>query len=159
MTKETFTSWDGITASAERVLHPASNEEADIPQGAFLPTGNCRNYGDTCVPAGGSAIAANALNGLLAFDRQTGILRAEAGIMLAQILDAIMGEGWFLPVTTSTRYVTLAGALANDVQGKNHHVAGTLVVTVNRMSLIQSNPGLAADITVATAEDIGEYTP
>ena len=139
MTKETFTSCGGITASAERVLHPASNEEADKPQGAFLPTGNCRSYGNTCLPAGGSDIATNAMNGLLAFERQTGFLRAEAGVLLAQILDAIMGEGWFLPVTPGTRYVTMGGALTNDVHGKNDHGTGTFGCHVRRFELLRSN--------------------
>jgi FAD/FMN-containing dehydrogenase len=139
MTRQTFTSWGGIAASAEQVLYPAANEEADIPLGAFLPIGNCRSYGDTCLPADGTAIATKAMNGLLSFDTQSGILRAEAGILLAQILDAINGRGWFLPVTPGTRYVTLGGALANDVHGKNHHGAGTFGCHVRCFELLRSN--------------------
>jgi NADP-dependent 3-hydroxy acid dehydrogenase YdfG len=65
------------------------------------------------------------MNRLIAFDPATGILTAEAGITLAQILDFAVPRGFFLPVTPGTKYVTLGGAIANDIHGKNHHVAGT----------------------------------
>ncbi len=69
----------------------------------------------------------------------TGLLRAEAGVTLADILERAIPLGWFLPVTPGTRYVTLGGAIANDVHGKNHHRAGSFGAHVTALSLIRSD--------------------
>src|SRR5262247_2913011 len=62
---------------------------------------------------------------LIAFDPDTGRLRAQAGVSLAQLNRLFLPRGWFTPVSTGTAYVTLGGMVASDVHGKNHHVAGT----------------------------------
>ena len=59
------------------------------------------------------------------FDVQTGILRADAGLTLAELHGITVPKGWLVAVTPGTRFVTLGGAVANDVHGKNHHQAGT----------------------------------
>ena len=118
---------------------PASNEDADAPCTSHLAVGNCRSYGDTCLPAGVTAVVTTGMKKVLAFDPDKGILRAEAGILLAEILDLIIPHGWFLPVTPGTRYVTLGGALANDVHGKNHHCTGTFGRHVRAFELARSN--------------------
>ncbi len=66
------------------------------------------------------------------------MLRAEAGVTLADVLALVLPHGWFLPVTPGTRWVTLGGAVANDVHGKNHHVAGTFGRFVTRLGLVRS---------------------
>jgi len=63
---------------------------------------------------------------ILSFDDDTGILRAEAGLSLLDMKRVLLPRGWFTPVTPGTQYVTLGGAVASDVHGKNHHVAGTI---------------------------------
>jgi FAD/FMN-containing dehydrogenase len=159
---KSFTSWGGISASPSRVLTPASNEAADAPTASYLAVGNCRSYGDTCLPAGDIAIDTRAMKNVLSFDPDKGILRAEAGILLAEILDLVMPHGWFLPVTPGTRYVTLGGALANDVHGKNHHCTGTFGRHVRSFELLRSNgvrmvcsPIINADYFAATVGGMG----
>jgi FAD/FMN-containing dehydrogenase len=76
---------------------------------------------------------------LLHFDPQTGVLRCEAGVTLAEILDFAVLRGFFLPVTPGTKYVTVGGAIANDIHGKNHHVAGTFGCHVLRFELVRSD--------------------
>src|SRR5262245_24233431 len=75
----------------------------------------------------------------MAFDEETGILRCEAGVMLADILEVMVPRGWFLPVTPGTKYVSVGGAIANDVHGKNHHRAGTFGCHVTQFELLRSN--------------------
>lgn len=90
----------------------------------WLPFGLGRSYGDSCLNEDEGLLSLRALNRLMSFDQEKGILRAEAGTSLREILDVSVPRGWFLPVTPGTQFVTLGGALANDVHGKNHHGAG-----------------------------------
>jgi FAD/FMN-containing dehydrogenase len=91
----------------------------------FLPRGLGRSYGDVCVNDGGTLLHTFRRDRLLSFDDVHGVLRCEAGATLADIAEAMLPRGWFLPVVPGTRYVTVGGAIANDVHGKNHHGAGT----------------------------------
>ena len=104
-----------------------------------LPFGNGRSYGDVCLNDGGALLLTRSLDRLIAFDPATGVLRAEAGILLAEILALIVSQGWFLPVTPGTQFVTLGGAIANDVHGKNHHVAGSFGCHVRAFELLRSD--------------------
>lgn len=108
-------------------------------RGGILPYGYGRSYGDSCLNEGGVLIDATGLNRLIEFDDQLGILRCEAGVMLADILRVIVPRGWFLPTTPGTKYVSVGGAIANDVHGKNHHVAGTFGANVTRFELLRSD--------------------
>lgn len=105
----------------------------------MLPVGLGRSYGDVCLLDQGTLLNARGLNRLLEFDSQTGLLRCEAGTSLAEILDFAVPRGWFLPVTPGTKFVTVGGAIANDVHGKNHHVAGTFGRHVPRFELLRSD--------------------
>jgi FAD/FMN-containing dehydrogenase len=87
----------------------------------------------------GVLLGTRSQRGVLAFDETAGILRAEAGILFSEILDVIVPKGWFLPVTPGTQFVTLGGAVANDVHGKNHHGAGTLGCHVTALELARSD--------------------
>jgi len=84
------------------------------------------------------ALDCRGLDRIIAFDETTGIIRCEAGVLLGDILNRVMPAGWFLPVTPGTRFVTVGGAIANDVHGKNHHVAGTFGAHVTRLELLRS---------------------
>ncbi len=104
-----------------------------------LPVGMGRSYGDVCLLEGGTLLGTRGLDRLLAFDAQTGLLRCESGVTLAEILRFAVPLGWFLPVTPGTKYVTVGGAIANDIHGKNHHVAGTFGCHVPRFELVRSD--------------------
>ncbi|MGD0960277.1 MAG: FAD-binding oxidoreductase [Methylomonas sp.] len=105
----------------------------------FLPYGNCRSYGDSCLNAGGIAVNTRGMDRFIDFDPVSGILRCEAGVLLSDILELIVPQGWFLPVTPGTRFVTVGGAIANDVHGKNHHVTGTFGNHVRGFELLRSD--------------------
>lgn len=109
-----------------------------VPNGV-LPVGMGRSYGDVCLLEGGNLLPTTGMNRLISFDAETGVLTAEAGITLAQILDFSVPRGWFLPVTPGTKYVTLGGAIANDIHGKNHEVAGSFGNHVPCFELVRSD--------------------
>ena len=104
-----------------------------------LPVGMGRSYGDVCLLKDGNLLLTTGMNRLIGFDRETGLLTAEAGVTLAQILDFAVPRGFFLPVSPGTKYVTLGGAIANDIHGKNHHVAGTFGRHVTEFELVRSD--------------------
>jgi FAD/FMN-containing dehydrogenase len=105
----------------------------------MLPVGLGRSYGDVCLLDGGTLLGSSGLSRLIAFDSTTGVLRCEAGVSLADVLDFAVPRGWFLSTTPGTKYVTIGGAIANDIHGKNHHVAGTFGCHVPRFELVRSN--------------------
>jgi FAD/FMN-containing dehydrogenase len=132
-------SWGGLTARAARVIRPASHEALSLPAGRYLAIGAGRSYGDSALNHGGTLVEAGGMRRILSFDPASGVMRAEAGITLAQILDRAIPLGWFLPVTPGTRFVTLGGAIANDVHGKNHHRAGSFGRYVRALLLARSD--------------------
>jgi len=107
--------------------------------GALLPFGNGRSYGDSCLAASDHVLHMRSLDRFIAADWRTGLIRAEAGVTLEEVLALAIPKGWFLPVTPGTKFVTLGGAVANDVHGKNHHVRGTFGCHVPRFGLVRSD--------------------
>lgn len=112
---------------------------AKPPGGKMLPVGMGRSYGDSGLLANGTLLCTRLLDRLQSFDAHTGVLRCEAGITLGEILTFSVPRGWFLPVTAGTKYVTLGGAIANDIHGKNHHVVGSFGRHVRRFELVRSD--------------------
>ncbi|GAA3978899.1 FAD-binding oxidoreductase [Allohahella marinimesophila] len=108
-------------------------------QQSVLPFGNGRSYGDSCLNTAGTLIDARGLDRFVALDTDTGVLTAEAGLTFQNILQHIVPRGWFLPVTPGTQFLTLGGAIANDVHGKNHHVAGTIGRHIKQFELLRSD--------------------
>ena len=143
MPKETITSWGRILRVEQEVASLASrydslpNHPDDLR--TFLPYGNGRSYGDSCLNAGGVFLKTRTLDRFISFNPETGILCCESGVLLSEILRLVVPQGWFLPVTPGTRFITVGGAIANDVHGKNHHVRGTFGGHVTRFELLRSD--------------------
>ena len=101
--------------------------------------GNGRSYGDSCLNPNGILWPTRAMDHLLEFDAETGLLKCEAGVLLREIQHLFVPRGWMLAVTPGTQLITVGGAIANDVHGKNHHVFGTFGDSVRYIKLIRSN--------------------
>ena len=115
---------------------------AALGQGAGLAFGCGRSYGDSCLAESGHVVAMQNMDRVLAADWETGVVLAQAGLTLAELIRIALPHGWFLPVTPGTKFVTLGGAVANDVHGKNHHVMGTIGCHVRRLVIYRSDKGV-----------------
>ncbi len=104
-----------------------------------LPFGNGRSYGDVCKNTDGLLLDTKRLDRWISFDASTGVIRCESGVLLRSILELTVPQGWFLPVTPGTREVTVGGAIANDVHGKNHHAAGSFGHHVRCLELARTS--------------------
>jgi FAD/FMN-containing dehydrogenase len=104
-----------------------------------LAYGQGRSYGDCCLNDGGFLLDTSQLNKIESFDVETGVLRCEAGVTFAQILRASVPRGWFPAVVPGTKFVTVGGAIANDIHGKNHHREGTFGRSVRQFELRRSS--------------------
>lgn len=137
-----FDSW-GRTVLIDRASRIAEdmNASAFSSQESWLPFGNGRSYGDSCHNDSGMLIDCRGLNRIIGFDEATAELTCEPGVLLSEILAFAIPKGYFLPVTPGTRYVSVAGAIANDVHGKNHHMRGTFGMHVSRFKLLRSDGG------------------
>ena len=105
---------------------------------SVLPHAYGRSYGDSCLNDGGALLDVTGLDRLIAFDQRSGLLRCEPGVTLAALLELVVPRGWFLPVLPGTRWVSVGGAIANDIHGKNHHRAGTFGCHVTQFELLRS---------------------
>jgi FAD/FMN-containing dehydrogenase len=121
-----------------------------------------RSYGDACLNPDGVLWRTAGLDRFISFDANTGRLVCEAGVVLRDIQRLMIPRGWSLPVVPGTQFVTVGGAIANDVHGKNHHVAGTFGEHVRCLQLVRSDgetvgcgPGERADLFAATIGGLG----
>ena len=143
MTGPLYQSW-GRFPSAEHDVHclsarPDDWQLAKLPDRPLLVFGNGRSYGDVCLNDGGVLIDCRALNRIISFDEERGVLHCEAGVLLSDILQRIVPKGWFLPVTPGTKFATIGGAIANDVHGKNQHRSGTFGCHLTCFELLRSD--------------------
>lgn len=139
---EHLDSWGRFPQENHSVRHIAWRDNVEClfaAPGDFLAYGNGRSYGDCCLNAGGTLIRTAWLKRFISFDVETGLLRAEAGVTLGEINALTVPRGWFLYVTPGTQHVTLGGAIANDVHGKNHHRHGTFGHHVKRLELVRTD--------------------
>jgi FAD/FMN-containing dehydrogenase len=137
-----YRSWGRYPAGAAAAVVPVlwRSESASLLRGdrPVLAYACGRSYGDSCLNDGGTLLDVRRLDRLIAFDQETGRLRCEAGVTLAEILALAVPRGWFLPVLPGTRWVSVGGAIANDIHGKNHHRAGTFGGHVTALELVRS---------------------
>ena len=135
-----YRSWGYIPTPPQNGQVPAWRHMVELPaNGKGLPYGNGRSYGDSCLNSSGTVIDSRALDNFIKFDHSNGLVTCEAGVQFADVIKTCVPKGWFLPVTPGTRFVTVGGAIANDVHGKNHHVRGTFGKHVVRFELLRSD--------------------
>lgn len=134
-------SWNKYPRVSHRRVVSLSARQDSLPEigGSLLVFGNGRSYSDVCLNDGGDLLLSQGLDRFISFDRQSGELRCESGVLLKDILELIVPQGWFLPVTPGTRFATVGGAIANDVHGKNHHRNGTFGHHVRSLELLRSD--------------------
>lgn len=101
---------------------------------SFIPFGNGRSYGDSALSE--NILVARGLDRFLGFDEESGTLHVEAGVLLSEILDIFVPRGWFLKITPGTKLITVGGAIASDVHGKNHHKDGCFSEAVKEFNLL-----------------------
>jgi FAD/FMN-containing dehydrogenase len=128
----------------------------------YLPRGLGRSYGDASLNSSGKVILMERLNRMLDFDDKKGILRVEAGVTLAEILEIFVPRGWFLPVTPGTKFATVGGCFACDVHGKNHHHVGSFAQHVKEIEILladhqtlKCSPEVRRELFWATAGGMG----
>ena len=138
---EKLKSWGNIHTLSSKKTSPNYIGDTKFSTQKNTILGNGRSYGDQSVTQNGTQILTKKLNRFISFDSKSGIIKAEGGVLLSQIIDQIVPLGWFLPVTPGTKFITLAGAVANDVHGKNHHKVGSFGNFVNSIGLLRSDNG------------------
>jgi len=132
--------WGGTPVTASDVVRPTNRDELvkaglDAGPRGVIARGLGRAYGDAAMNAGGLVVDATAVSGVLDLDPSTGVVRALGGTSLDDLMRVSIPQGWFLPVTPGTRFVTLGGAIASDIHGKDHHAAGTFGSHVRQLVL------------------------
>jgi decaprenylphospho-beta-D-ribofuranose 2-oxidase len=161
--KQNLAGWGNYPTIVSSVYRPESLEQlqkivrhADI----ILPFGNHRSYGDSALAT--IALDVKKLDNVLSFDKEKGILKAEAGLLVSDLLDIIVPYGWFISVTPGTKFVTLGGCVGANVHGKNHHKDGSFIKSTMSLEivtadgkLVQCSPKKNKDLYQATFGGMG----
>ena len=138
----TLTGWGRVAPSSAVLAEPASAANAAVllhaggPARGVIPRGLGRSYNNAAQCEGGVVISTGRLNRIIELNADTGLVTCEAGVSLEQLMVAGLPAGWFVPVSPGTRQVTVGGAIAADVHGKNHHVAGSFASHVTSFDLL-----------------------
>ena len=135
-----LSNWNNYPIVEAEISNPYFTEEIPglLSQGKpVIARGNGRCYGDASL--GSKVISMLELNHALLFNEVEGIFRCQAGMLLSEILQIIMPKGWYLPVTPGTKFITIGGALASDIHGKNHHKEGSFADHVVSVKVLKPN--------------------
>jgi len=119
-----------------------------------LAQGANRSYGKTGLNPGGALWLGAARDRLMEFDRANGVIEVQGGVSLAEIARLAIPAGWFLPVMPGTAWATVAGAIANDVHGKNHHLYGSFGSCVQSVALARSDEDCVRTLSRAVSPDL-----
>lgn len=158
-----LTGWGRFPGYEARVTAPRTEAalRQSLRDGAAIARGNGRAYGDSAISTH-NTVHMRHFNRMIAFDAETGVLEAEAGVLAGDIIAGFLPRGWFLPVTPGTKYVTLGGMIAADVHGKNHHKDGSFGHFVDWIDLlgpegevIRCSPGREAELFGWTVGGMG----
>jgi decaprenylphospho-beta-D-ribofuranose 2-oxidase len=136
-----LTGWGHFPVESCYLSRPTkiSQLEQILARGAerdYIPRGLGRAYGDSALNREAGVIDQTGFDHFLEFDRARGVIECEAGVSLADVIACVLPEGWFLPVTPGTKFVTIGGAIAADVHGKNHHAVGSIGNFVLHLDLL-----------------------
>lgn len=134
--KTSISGWGRYPVQSCELGRPERYADLHAQAATLIPRGQGRSYGDAALNENGYVLLTERVNRLLEFDVEQGVLRAEAGVTLAEVLEVIVPKGWFLPVTPGTKFVSLGGCVAADVHGKNHHHDGSFGDHVLAIELI-----------------------
>lgn len=135
-----YSSWTRIYQQQyNNLIVPSSSIEQLATIDKITCFGNGRSYSNVACATNSDLWVNNRLNRIIDFDYRCGVITAESGCLLSDIIDLVLPHGWFLSVTPGTKFVTLAGAVANDVHGKNHHVDGSFGCSVINFELVRSS--------------------
>ncbi len=145
MKHDTYSGWGRVLKATGDIARP---ERASASLPAAPAIGNLRAYGDAALNSNGPVVNMTRMDRLLAFDPETGVLQAEAGVTIAELMRIFAPRGWMPAVMPGTAYATLGGAIAADVHGKNHESAGSFGGHVKEISL----RGADSEITTVTPE-------
>lgn len=154
-----LTSWGKYPYVDAEILKPNKFETKDLPYSNCIARGLGRSYGDSALAE--NVILSERLNRFILFDSDLGLLTCDAGVSLKEILEAFVQKGWFLAVTPGTKFVTVGGAIASDVHGKNHHSVGSFSDHVESFTLVINNESfhcskdLNSDLFYATCGGMG----
>ncbi len=133
-----ISSWGRLSRDLHHVVMMRNPlKKGEIKKGIAYGMG--RSYGDVCLNPNGILWNTTKLDHFIAFDENTGRLICEAGVLLRDIQRLLVPRGWMLPVTPGTQLITVGGAIANDVHGKNHHVFGSFGNHIKKLKLIRTN--------------------
>ena len=158
-----LTGWGRTAPTRAEVVRPSGTGAVAAARGNGRPViarGLGRAYGDAAQNGGGLVVDATGLREIHAFDAEEGVIEAGAGLDLDSLIRFALPHGWFVPVTPGTRHVTLGGALAADVHGKNHHVDGAFSRHVEAFELVTPGGGVrevrpGEELFAATAGGMG----
>src|SRR5882757_2446664 len=136
-------SWGRLSADPHQVIELTDRDRvpAELLRagGPGIAHGLGKSYGDASLNPHGILWSTRGLDRMIAFDAITGRLTCEAGVVLRDIQRLLIPRGWSLPVVPGTQLVTVGGAIANDVHGKNHHSAGTFGDHVTALRLVRTD--------------------